>query len=299
MSRRLTTAIALQCSIAIGCGSAGHDQTCSTDDQCASHFCKADGTCGDVTIDAPGSGEAGIDGTTAACTPDHDGHITLAELPLIAGRSGTFRTATNVAIDTAGIANGDGSRSWDYTAQLSGDADDIVMLATPAGAWWQSAYPTATYAAPLSASSDLLGVFATSATSVTLLAVVSPNAGMLQTKLSYDPPAEILALPITAGGTWSSTSTVTGTANGVISAYSEEYDSRVDQVGTMTTPYGPFPVLRVATDLKRTAGVTTLLTTRSFAWLAECFGSVASVTGKDFDTSAELSSAAEVRRLAP
>jgi len=299
MSHRLITAIALQCSIAIGCSSAGGGETCSTNDQCASHFCKADGTCGDVTIDAPGSNEAGIDGMSGACTPDHDGHITMAELPLVAGRSATFRTATNVAIDTSGTANGDGSRTWDYTAQLSGDADDVVMLATPAGAWWQAAYPTATYAAPLSATSDLLGVFATTATSVTLLAVVSPSAGMLQTKLGYDPPAEILSLPISAGGTWSSTSTVSGTANGVVTAYSEEYDSRVDQVGTMVTPYGPFPVLRIATDLKRTAGVTTLLTTRSFAWLAECFGSVASVTGKDFDTSAELSSAAEVRRLAP
>jgi hypothetical protein len=296
MSPRWIAVIALQCSMT-SCGGSSAT-TCTKDDDCASHFCKADGTCGDATIDAP-LADGAADAPSGACTPDHDGHITMAELPLVPGRMATFRTATNVAIDTAGTANGDGSRTWDYTAQLSGDADDAIALAAPTGTWWAADFPAATYAAPLSASSDLLGVFAVSASSVTLLGVVSPEGGTLSTELTYDPPAAILGLPITAGGTWTTTSTVSGTAQGVITAYTEKYASRVDEVGTMKTPYGPFPVLRIATDLTRTAGVTTLLTERSFAWAAECFGSVASIQGKDFDTSAELSSAAEVRRLAP
>lgn len=310
MSRRRTAAFALHRSnigpvVAIaaamaggGCSSAMSAQSCTMDGDCSSHFCKADGTCASVTPDG-GPDDAPADTSGGACAPDHDGRITFAELPLIAGRTGTFRTATNVAIDTAGHANGDGSRAWDFTSQLTGDADDQVALAAPTGAWWASEFPTATYAAPLSATADLLGVFETSDAQVSLIGVVSPDGGALATKLSYDPPAKILALPIAAGATWSSTSTVSGLLNGVFSAYSETYASRVDQVGTMTTPYGPFPAVRVATDLTRTAGAATLLTKRSFAWMAECFGSVASVSGKDFDTAAELTTAAEVRRLAP
>ena len=164
---------------------------------------------------------------------------------------------------------------------------------------WRSSFPTATYAVTLAQGSDLLGVFAVDANAVTLLGVVSPDAGTFRTELKYDPPAKILALPFGAGTTWLTTSTISGTAQGAITAYTEKYDSRVDQVGTMKTPYGDFPVVRVATDLTRTAGLATLLTKRTFAWSAECFGSVATVSSQDFETSAEFNDPAEVRRLAP
>jgi hypothetical protein len=303
MSTRLTRSIALHCSIALAvaaCGGSG-DGPCTRDDECASHFCKADGTCGPAPVDAPAGSDGATDGTTGLCTPDHDGSITIAELPLIAGRMATFRIATNATWSTAGQANAGGSRSWDLRGQLANDVDTPVALAAPTNAWWMSVpeLATASYAAPLSASSDLLGVFATSATGVTLLGVVSPSGGTFRTELTYDPPAQILALPFHAGSTWTSTSTVSGYAQGVLTAYTERYDSRVDQVGSMTTPYGDFPVLRVATDLTRTAGLTTLLTKRTFAWIAECFGSIATVQSQDFATGAEFSDDAEVRRLAP
>ena len=67
----------------------------------------------------------------------------------------------------------------------------------------------------------------------------------------------------------------------------------------MTTPYGDFPVLRVATDLDRTQGLATLSTRRTFAWVAECFGPVATATSQDFESASEFDHPAEVRRLAP
>ena len=82
-------------------------------------------------------------------------------------------------------------------------------------------------------------------------------------------------------------------------AYTEKYESRVDQVGTMKTPYGEFPVLRVATDLTRTSGFTTLLTKRTFSWVAECFGPVATAASQDFANGAEFTDNAEIRRIAP
>src|SRR5207249_2298956 len=114
-------------------------------------------------------------------------------------------------------------------------ADQQVMLAAPGSAWWQSDFPSATYATPLSASSDLLGVFGVSATGVTLQGVVSPQAGATKTELTYDPVVQLLAVPFIAGSTWTTTSTVSGLAQGAPVAYTEKYASRVDQVGTMKT----------------------------------------------------------------
>jgi hypothetical protein len=290
----------LHCSIGAAVAGCHHGSAaCAKDSDCASHFCRLDGTCGPAMPDAPAGGDAPGDGAQVACTPDHDGQISSAELPLAAGRSATFRIATNATWDTSGHSNTDGSRTWDLSVQLSGDADRAIALASPSGAWWQPDFAAATYAAPLSASSDLLGVFAVSANAVTLLGVVSPDGGSTKTELTYDPPAQVLAVPITAGATWTSTSTVSGYAQGVPGAYTEQYQSRVDQVGTMTTPYGAFPVLRVETALTRTSGAVTLVTNHTFAWLAECFGPIATAQSKDFESSYEFTADAEVRRLAP
>jgi hypothetical protein len=233
-----------------------------------------------------------------ACTPDHDGHITAAEVPLVAGRMANFRVATSATWSTAGTSHTDGTRSWDLSLQLSNDATVAVKLLDPTGTWWANDFPTATYATTLSASSDLIGVFHVGP-NVTLLGVVSPDGGTFSTELKYDPPAEILQLPFANGDSWSSTSTVSGTAQGAVTAYTEKYDSRVDNVGTMTTPYGAFPVLRVATDLTRTSGLATLLTNRTYAWVAECFGTVATAQSQSFESGTEFSDDAEVRRLAP
>ncbi len=244
-------------------------------------------------------GDGPIDGTTALCNPNHDGTITLAELPFIAGRKGTFRVTTDVTWDTAGQSGTSGARTWNLGLAPAGDADRVLMLAPPTGQWWSTAYPTATYATELSVEADLKGVFNAAASALTLVGVVSPDGGTFKTQLDYDPPVTILALPLTAGATWTSTSTVSGIAQGAFVTYTEKYESRVDQVGTMTTPYGDFPVLRVATDLTRASGFTTLLTKRTFSWVAECFGPVANAASQDFATGSEFTDNAEIRRLAP
>jgi hypothetical protein len=285
----------LQCSM-LGCSSG---LECRADLDCASGFCKADGSCGEPTHDA--GIDSPSDEASSLCAPDHNGMITLDEMPLEAGRRARFRFATNATFDTAGEIEAGGARRWDLSAALAGDMDRVVELESPDGAWWQAVLPTATYAVQLTRSSELRGVFRVdvAAQQVELLGVVSPEAGALRTELTYDPPARVVALPIQANAAWSSTSTISGLAQGVITAYSERYQSRVDQVGTMVTPYGEFPVLRIATDLTRTQGVVTLSTSRTFAWNAECFGTVASATSREFETGAEFTDPAEVRRLVP
>jgi hypothetical protein len=300
----LQSSIALATTVLLaGAACGGGGDLCVHDQDCPSHYCLPDGTCGPAQgTDAGGSNNqidaAVTDAPAETCTPTHDGTITASEMPLQAGRSATFRTATNVTIDTAGSAGSGGTLTWDLSGQLSGDADDVVTLLSPAGTWWGSDFGSASYAVTLSASSDLLGVFEVTDSAVLLLGVVSPDATG-GTELTYSPPAELVAMPFSSGNTWTSTSTVSGTASGVAALYNEEYDSDVDATGTMTTPYGAFPVLRVATNLTRTSGVTTLATSKTFAWDAECFGAVATIVSQDFETQQEFTDAAEVQRLAP
>jgi hypothetical protein len=299
MSSRLAL-IALQCSISLAACGGGSGEVCTTDDQCASHFCRADGTCGPATTDGGGSGSAGDGGNSGLCTPNHDGKITANEVPLAAGKMANYRIATDATWSTAGTASGS-MRTWSLTGALANDADGAVTLTAPSGAWWagDTGFATATYWTQLQAGSDLIGVFHVDANGVTLLGVVSPQGNYPYTELTYDPPATILKVPFGASDTWTSTSTVSGYLTGTIANYTEKYVSNVDQVGTMTTPYGDFPVLRVATLLTQLQLGTAYRTVRSYAWIAECFGSVATVTSQDNQANAEFSDDAEVRRLIP
>jgi hypothetical protein len=76
----------------------------------------------------------------------------------------------------------------------------------------------------------------------------------------------------------------------------EEYQSQVDAHGTLKTPFGDFEVLRVRTDRTRTVGfsVTTQIT---YSFVAECFGTVATISSKENEDEDEFTDAAEVRRL--
>lgn len=287
---------------AAGCAASDPDR-CDVAADCASGFCRADHTCAPLdeldggTDGTPGDGDGGLD-APAGCQPDHDGTLTRAELVMAPGQVARFRIATDATIDTAGQQQAGGQRAWSLAAALPGDRDLAVTLMPPAGAWWAASFPTASYAIRLSADSTLLGVMRLDAAGVALLGVVSPEAGIGRTELAYDPPVPLLPTPLAPSAQWSTTSTVSGLAQGVGAFYSERYESRVDAVGTMTTPFGPFPVRRIATDLTRTVGAA-FTTRRTFAFAAECYGTVATIASQDYEADAEFTDAAEVWRLVP
>ena len=60
-----------------------------------------------------------------------------------------------------------------------------------------------------------------------------------------------------------------------------------------------FDVLRVKVVLVRTIGVLPSTTIRTFAFVTECYGTVATVTSKKDDANEEFTVAAEIRRIAP
>ncbi len=283
----------------LGACSSSNPQTCDDHVDCPSGFCRADRTCAPVE-DGPDAGTDGamVPDAASGCVPNHDGTLTRSELVMAAGQTATFRIATDVTIDTAGSQGAGGARTWNYTAALTGDAELDVSLLAPAGQWWAATFPTATYATRLSADSTLLGVMRLDDRGLALLGVVSPEAGVSRTELTYDPPVPVVPTPLAPSASWTVTSTVTGVALGVFSAYTERYQSRVDAVGTLIAPFGSFPVRRIAVDLTRTVGA--LITTRrTFAFVSECYGTVATISSQDYETGAEFTRAAEIWRLTP
>jgi hypothetical protein len=287
---------------------------CRVGADCASGICTAEGVCaaasssgGQTTPDggavaepdAPGpdggiTSEAGLPG----CTPNHDGLIARDEVPIQAGLRATYRVAEDVDVTTAGAPRADGSRRWDYSIALPNDASLLVETLPLTGKWYQPKYSGASYAARLRASSDLVGVFETAPGSLALRGVVSPADGLYRTELAYEPSVAVLAFPLKSGAAWTSDTTVSGVASGVPVTYSEKYESQVDAHGELVTPLGTFNVLRVRVLLTRTVGFS-VTTVRTFAFVTECYGTVATITSRDNEGDVEFTRALEIRRIAP
>jgi hypothetical protein len=302
--------------LTVGCSNAQQTE-CRVGADCLSGMCNYDGTCSPVKPPVDGGEEAdpdaqpaetstdedaptadvAPDGNAGSCTPNHDGIITREEIPLRPGLHATFKIATNAPVDTVGTQSG-GITTWDLSGELAGDHLSIVELQEIAGSWFAPKFPNASYASRLSDTETLLGVFQITDTQLLLLGVVSPEAGTTRTELVYDPPVITLSFPIQSAATWTSTSKVTGVAMGMISSYTETYESQVDASGTLATPYGSFAVQRIQTLLTRTVAMVPT-TTRTFLFATECFGTVAAITSKSNEKLVEFTTAAEVKRLSP
>jgi hypothetical protein len=273
------------------CSASSSAVACHAGADCASGICASNGTC------APIGGDQDSSVADAGNCGNNDGVITSAEVPLKAGLHATFRTATNVTFDTTGQSAKNG-RYWDMSVTLSGDQNAIVETLPVASAWYANSYPTGTYATKLSATSDLLGVFRTGPTALEILGVVSPVNSLTATNVAYSPVAASLQFPLKMGSTWTTTSNASGTASGINVFYTDKYESLVDANGTLKTPFGTFSVLRIRVVLTHTVGIIPTVT-RTYAFVTECFGTVASVTSQSNEQNVEFTSVAEIKRIAP
>lgn len=300
--------------IEAGCATSGPE--CTRGSDCATGTCNAAGRCvpgeeldgstpdGGTQGDADGAVSPVTDGAVpdvivpdGGCIPNKDFRILRDEVPLAAGLRATFKVARDVDVSTAGTPGPNDTRDWDFSGDLTGDVTTLVETQKISDKWFKNDFATATYATKLSETSTLLGVFEITPSALKLRGVVSPEDGISRTNVSYSPPVDVLAFPLEPQKTWTTNASVSGLVNGFFTAYSEKYDSQVDAKGTLKTPLGTFTVLRVRTTLTKTVGV--LVTTiRSFAWVSECYGTVATATSDDNETNAEFTRASEIRRIA-
>ena len=259
--------------------------------------------CADDEVYDPVAGEcvpadAGGDRDTGSntCVPDHDGEITRDEVILRPGLTAIFESAKDVTVDTAGTTNEEGQRVWDLTGPYEGDTSTLVELMALDGKWYREEFPDATYASKLADGEDEIGVFKATDDKLLLRGVVTPDDGFSRTELEYEPGATILDFPLTESSSWTSESDVSGWYLGGWWTATEEYQSQVDARGIVETPYGDFDALRVRTTLTRTVGLS-VTTIRTFSFVTECFGTVATITSTDNEDDVEFTEAAEIRRL--
>jgi hypothetical protein len=242
----------------------------------------------------------GSAGGASGCTINNDGTITRAEVITAAGLRATFRISGQATFDTAGTAQPDGGRAWDFTQALTGDQNVLVETSSIQGKWFESTYPGASYVASLGQGTDLLGIFRSDVDGLYLMGSADPMDSLLATKLTYTPPVKLLQFPLRLGDSWTTASAVGGTANGAaIFGTTDTYTTSVDRAGEAKTPYSTFPVLRVRTTMTRSVPLFPLTNTsfRQFQFVTECLGTVATIRSRDLESSTEFMTAKEVRRL--
>jgi len=237
--------------------------------------------------------------TGPSCVANNDHVITRGEVPFGAPRAVTMRIATDATFDTRPTYGSQGELHWNLAQAFDGETDVSVAIVDPATQWFAEYYPDATYARPLGQGSNpedgLLGVFKDEEDGVYLLGFVSPTSDGLKTQLTYDPPAKFLAFPIQEGASWETEVAVAGFFLCNPLAATENWHGAFQLDGSVGTPAGTFPAVRVVVGLYRWVGASFYLDVRHL-FLVECQGVVGEVQGHDNDGGPELVTAEEIRR---
>lgn len=300
-----------------GACASSQERECRIGADCASGVCTAEGACVRDTVPTNDASSGGVDtgagdggpesdaksdAPVTGCVPNKDGTITRDEVPLQAGLTAKYRVGKSENVSTAGTTKPDGKRAWDFSGALASDVTVLLETQPLAGKWYAPKFAGATYALKLQEGSDLLGIFETSPGALLLRGVVSPSDdAFTKTELTNTPAVSTLKFPLKMGSTWKTRTDVSGTAQGVVlfGTYTEDYDSTVDAAGELKTPLGTFDVLRVKTTLVRKIGVLAPVTIRTFAFVTECYSTVALVTSEDDEPNEEFTTAKEIRRIIP
>ncbi|MEO8700618.1 MAG: hypothetical protein ABI867_11270 [Kofleriaceae bacterium] len=229
------------------------------------------------------------------CTPDRDGVITEAELPVALGVAGTYYASVNAPVALAG------TDAWVLDEERAGD--EVIALGPVALAeqWYATMFPGAAFS--VDAGSGLDGVFHQDAQGLWLHGTAShdpmPAAG--KTLVRYATPISVLRFPITDGDAFSELGDITaGTVSGLPFIGADTLDVEVAGSGRLDVPYVRFsPVLRVRSNLVRTPSTgTPIVGRRSTSFLFECFGEVARADSNPNEPNADFTTAAALRRFA-
>lgn len=301
--------------MAAGCGSGyipGGDDAGAEDTDLGGAIRPADGAevgadagvdGGDSRSNGDGETEADDEGTgVSGCVADNDGTIERDEIVFDTEADATYLVAQDVQVDTEGRRTEDG-RVWDYTSRREGDTETEVQLTPVDDQWFASKFPEAEFTMKLAGDSQELGVFKPTETALLLLGVVSPDGDGTHTEISYEPPIEILKFPLEKGETWRTESEASGLhavwSPVVRRSWNETYENEVDAEGTLKTPYGTMEVLRVRTRLERESEYwrVPLGTVRTFAFVTECLGTVATIRSDTGEDDVEFDQAEEFRRI--
>ena len=291
---------------------AGEDGTGSGDGGAGPEDGKTPSDGGEVTGEEDGGGGPG-------CLPNGDGKITEAELPFGPDLKAMFRSSENVDPYQSACSE---PCSWDFTGVDGETNEDVEMVTLPPTGWWFSTdFPDATHVAEMADFSlDLVfmegckqkqvGIYKAGPEGLLLLGIASEKEEPLSmmppngpTLLAYDPPVPLLSYPLEAGKAWKTETVLSGKLCGSLVDYNidQTWDSEVDAVGAVKTPYGDFPnVMRVSTLAVRHAQMVPPVsssTVRTHTFVTECFTTIATAVSQEGVDTQEFDAAMQVRAL--
>jgi len=255
----------------------------------------ADGD-GDGDVDADGDTDGDADSDSSLCPANGDFVIQAGEARAVLGASLTYlvNAAGSVAeVDLQGEMV-DGTRTWQLDWELDDDRLVTVTVTDPASQWFADEFPDATYAELVPGFEESLGVYRTSDEGIELLGMAS--IGDESTLVHYEPAVFIARFPLEQGRRWTEESHATGSIRHIPFNADETWTVEVDAFGEVVTPAGPYPVVRVRTEVDRVAGPMSDHRI-NYAFIAECWGRVAYVGSTSGETEPDFGEADQVWRL--
>jgi hypothetical protein len=299
--------------LTISCEDSNPPGPCQRDTDCPSGYKCADGTCtlplrqdtgidsspdllADLGFDAlpdsslDGAPQSDADGGPS-CPANHDDQISRDEMLIRVGASVAYTIGTDLTVDLKGKDIGGGVTQWELL-QTASDDKRVLSELIPIFDWAKKDFPNATYATLIDRSQGAYGVFVASQTALKLAGVISkdePSFGS-GTKLVYADPVDMLRFPVMPSGTFKTSSSASGTFDGVYLYVSEEYDVTQIAHGKLKLPQITFDATLVKVEIKQTPYLNPVFTSYRtvFMFIAECYGIVGRIVvdGRASDLSA-------------
>jgi hypothetical protein len=260
-------------------------------------------SCGDdgyVAPDAaPGTDAGPRPDAMPTCQGDNNGSIARTEMPMVPGVTVDYLVnapGAPVTVSPGGSPDGAGGYTWDFTSE-AGQVFSLSM-ATVVGAWFESSFVDAHYAAAMAPGDDTLGVYRATDDAIWLLGYASPDAE--RTLAVYDPPVPLIRFPVSVGQSWVVQAEIKNAVfDGLPFASTDTWRLSVDRRGTVVLPYLSLEnSLRLKVELVQSLPGGQTLHRFQYLYLHECWGELARVVSEVGELSPEFTSAAEFRRLA-
>ncbi len=247
--------------------------------------------------------------TTPVCVPNRNGIIERNELSFRIGAAIVYTAAGTenapVDVDLKGTQGADGIVTWDFSKKFPDDSREVDEVLPYKGQWFEGDIkdPIPEYTAILTRTYPLIGV---------ILAAYRPTPDALQmlgwysqekdrAKVKYNQPVEILQFPLKLGDSWLNKPTASGSfpKNFTLYSASEDYEFTVDAKGKAKLPAGTYDVLRLRMKFSQTQTLPTFasLSRITYFFVAECFGIVARVDSKLYESEENFTKASRLKRL--
>ncbi|MCB9640768.1 MAG: hypothetical protein H6727_17875 [Myxococcales bacterium] len=246
---------------------------------------------------------------TSVCIPNRNGILERNELTFRIGAAIVYTAAgtenSPVEVDLKGTTDANGVTTWDFSKKFSDDTREVDEVLPYKGQWFEGDIkdPIPEYTAILTRNYPLIGVVlaAYRATPDALQMLGWYSQEKDRAKVKYNQPVEILQFPMKVGDTWLSKPTASGSfpQNFTLYSASEDYEFTVDAKGKAKLPAGTFDVLRLRMKFSQTQTLPAFasISRISYIFLAECYGIVARVDSKLYESDELFTKASRLKRL--